>query len=214
MSPNNGVYESIDDLEITIDKKTNEKPKFSLFPEKEWLLVKIAEIKKQMPPAAHQDWGPTLNFEFHFQQSDMNGRKIWFNTPVVAIPGNKLYGLYLEVMGLKDKDIQDGAVFSPKSLTGKLCYVMIETHKTKKTTKGDPRQDVVNIKHCELDSSINEASSDISKAASKVESKVQAKVEAKTQAMTENKPTVKKVEQPTQQVGDLNVDEIDWGNMQ
>jgi hypothetical protein len=121
------VLESVDSIEIKVDKSDKSADRSPL-PEKEWLLAEIYNIQKQLPSS--KDFKPSLNWEFHFKEESLEGRKIWMNTSLIASLNSKLYGYYLAVMGLKDFD--DGAIIKPADMIGKWCYVMIVPSTKKK----------------------------------------------------------------------------------
>jgi hypothetical protein len=139
MENNNGgiIMENVDGIEIKIDKKAKE---MEPLPYKEWILVRITNITKQLPNK--EGWHPSFNWEFTIQEEGFKNRKIWLSTSMLATLKSKLYTYYLEIMGLKDKDIEDGSVIKPSELIGKMCYIMVV-----ESIKKPGKQLISDVKH-------------------------------------------------------------------
>lgn len=136
MSNQKPILEDIDGIVLKHDKNA----KFNPLPEKEWILAKVAEIKKQLP--TKEGWQPQLNFEFHIQEEGHVGRRMWANTSFLLGPDTKLFEYYTAIMGLKD--LEDGQEIKLQDMKNKLCYIMVGVAK-----KNKDKQVIVGIKHCD-----------------------------------------------------------------
>lgn len=179
-------YEDIDGVEVSVQKRSREK-----FPEKEWLLTRIVEGRKQLPSS--EKFKPQLSFTFEFLGEGYEGRKAWYNTPDIPFVGNNLYNLYMEVMGLKELPV--GESFKPSKMIGRTCYVMMGK------ARKDPEKQVIDvIKHHDQKDVVAEVS--------KQSTGEVAKKEVKAQAV----PSVAKQEPQSAaediDIGDITIDDI------
>jgi hypothetical protein len=127
-------YEDIDGLELVVEKKRS----LEKFPEKEFILAKIVEGRKQLP--TNPKFSPQLSFTINFLDEKYAKRKMWYNTRITPEVGNDLYNLWLAVFGLKELPI--GEKIIPSKLIGKSVYVMIDKK------KNDPeKQEIILVKH-------------------------------------------------------------------